>query len=78
MLQRRDTQLFRRPENYFREERSLKKKYKFTKDKSEGNYILMKQYILRQRDMETHNIYSEEYVSQIFGNRKASDMKMPS
>lgn len=70
--------MFWRLENYFREERGLKKKYKFTKHKSKGNYILMKQYILRQREIETHNIFSEEYVSQIFGNRKSSDMEMTS
>lgn len=32
----------------------------------------MKQYVLRQRDVEIHDVYSEEHVSQIF-QRKASD-----
>lgn len=34
----------------------------------------MKQYALTQRDMEMNDIYSEECISQIFGQRKAINM----
>ena len=54
-------------ELFHREGRDLKKKQELTKHRSKGNGILMKQYVLRQSDMEMRDIYSGEYVAQTLG-----------